>query len=186
VLLDPITVLFYSHNLRCKHCQHSAMEDDQQPTLPSFKDIRKRARFQTPAPSDFFTDSSEPAIFSSDDDPSVDNYANGRRRKKRLVGSWYHQSEQPLSSEAGPAPTVGGRTRKLTREMDSGVWLAGDDTVDAVAKDGQAPAPADPAPRVSNSFNRTASFRNVTPEEAKAQKIIEKCIDEGQESVDLS
>lgn len=162
------------------------MEDDQpEPVLPSFKDLRKRARFQAPAPSDFWTDSSEPAIFSSDDDPSVDNYANGRRRKKRLVGSWFQQSEQLLSSEAGPVPTATGIRRGLRRELDSGVWLASDDTIDANPK-GELPAHVDPTQRVSNGFSRAASFRNVTPEEAKAQKIIEKCIDEGDEKVDLS
>ncbi|KAL8386982.1 hypothetical protein RB595_010246 [Gaeumannomyces hyphopodioides] len=162
------------------------MENDQpEPVLPSFTDLRKRARFQAPAPSDFWTDSSEPAIFSSDDDPSVDNYANGRRRKKRLVGSWFQQSEQLLSSEAGPVPTATGIRRGLRRELDSGVWLASDDTIDANPK-GEGPVHVDPTRRVSNGFNRATSFRNVTPEEAKAQRIIEKCIDEGDEKVDLS
>ncbi|EJT70894.1 hypothetical protein GGTG_11917 [Gaeumannomyces tritici R3-111a-1] len=160
------------------------MENDQpEPVLPSFKELRKRARFQAPAPSDFWTDSSEPAIFSSDDDPSVDNYANGRHRKKRRAGTWFQQS-QLLSSEAGPVPTATGMRQGLRRELDSGVWLASDDTIDANPK-GAGPVHMDPTQRVSNDFNRAASFRNVTPAEAKAQKIIEKCIDEGDEKIDL-
>lgn len=183
------------------------MEDDSQPSLPtlapSFATRNQRLGFSQPPPAHLFTDSSEPAAFSSDDDPALENYAHHGRRKKRRIGSWFHQSSvQQFSSDppfpefaegvasSRPKAISAGAPRQLKRDMDSGVWLAPDETGDEKSDPAQLPAArgASPmaVPRVANGFLRCASIRNITPEESLAQNIIQRRIEEGIEDVDIS
>ncbi len=75
--------------------------------------------------------SSDPAVFSSDDDPALDNYAQGRRKKKLYVGAWYAQ--QPATAGA-PSSDLSQHQpghhskRTLERQLDSGVWMGSDGT----------------------------------------------------------
>ncbi|KAK3365288.1 hypothetical protein B0T24DRAFT_683909 [Lasiosphaeria ovina] len=93
---------------------------------------RKRARGgnATYAPPHVLS-SSDPAVFSSDDDAGLDNYVDGRR-KKRYVGTWYDQhpvsstsSDSALSVEWA-APPLPAHKREFRRQLDSGVWLEQD------------------------------------------------------------
>ncbi|KAI1323590.1 hypothetical protein F5Y16DRAFT_334410 [Xylariaceae sp. FL0255] len=115
----------------------------EEPTLPSlpkvswdsqtqtFKNTRKRNRDGMPAPP-VFSNSSDPAVFSSDDDPNVENYANGsRHKKKRYYGSWFQQQPAPSDSafgdDRGPLPKL---KRTFERQVDSGVWMGSDGSID--------------------------------------------------------
>ncbi|KAH6686908.1 hypothetical protein F5X68DRAFT_232234 [Plectosphaerella plurivora] len=133
-------------------------------------------------------ESSDPAIFSSDDDPAIDNYAHGARRKRRYVGSWFHQQPLPSSSDSAfeepitskPLPKT---RRTFKRQLDSGVWLGSDSTDDGfdalqIPKKAKLPVAvqqpvAAPKPVISEL-------------EREAQRIIQLCLDEGNETVDLS
>ena len=156
------------------------------PLKPIFGDARKR---KTYAASALFSNSSDPAVFSSDDDPALDNYVHGRR-KKRYVGTWFDQ--HPASSDSVDSamgddmtpPRKRPRQRQFRRQLDSGVWMppqggASTDTDDCMDLEPPTPklallpssAPV-PGPRYS-------------PEEISAQNAIQNCIDNGVEEVDL-
>ena len=89
---------------------------------------RKRARYETPVAS------SDPPLFSSDDDPSLDKYTRGRQ-KQQYRGPWFKQepaSDVPtgeftlnLNSERD-GPRRGKRV--FERQYDSGVFLGSDCT----------------------------------------------------------
>ncbi|KAF2644343.1 hypothetical protein P280DRAFT_466980 [Massarina eburnea CBS 473.64] len=79
---------------------------------PSFLDPRYR-RLLSPT-------SSEPPLFSSDDPPEaadVANYESPRYKKKR-AGPWWETESPP------------GKKTKMSRNVDSGVWMASDDPSD--------------------------------------------------------
>lgn len=139
--------------------------------------------------------SSDPAVFSGDDDPALDNYMHTDRRKKRYVGAWFDQ--QPASSDSAmgddmrrsmlPPP----QSRQLRRQLDSGVWMAQDDSTD----NDDFPEPklrpskivtpliVEAAPVTPSSLPIQRS--RYTASELHAQRIIQECIDEGKEEVDL-
>src|SRR5262245_13740755 len=71
--------------------------DERSQTFSNNPNPRKRARLLKSHAPPLISTSSDPAIFSSDDDPALENYTQGRR-KKRLVGSWYEQ--HPTSSDS--------------------------------------------------------------------------------------
>ncbi len=182
------------------------MEDE--PTLPTLPDLppslstQRRKRSRVP---DYSSTSSDPAFFSSDDDPALDNYQTCARRKKRYVGAWFDQ--QPASSDSAlgddnpvsyppPRRNRGGpndqaRKREFKRQLDSGVWMDTDgvmtDTDDALVLDEMNP----PIPRL-NLPRRPSSVRPPTVRppfqfrEYDAQEIIRECVENGEESVDLT
>ena len=170
---------------------------DEEPTLPplpavawnqqtqSFSNSRKRGR-RGNAPS-LFSNSSDPAVFSSDDDPAaLDNYVHGRR-KKRYVGAWFSQlptsSDSTFDDDGGEAaPPSARQKRTLERQLDSGVWLGGEDEED-MDLDGEAPPP--PQRRRRQAFQRVPSLR-VGAAEMNARNAIQRCIDDGLEDIDLS
>lgn len=115
----------------------SPQDIDQEPTLPGiprFPDVyrgnktvvnsRKRPHIQDA--SLFLSTSSDPAVFSSDDDPALENVS---RRKKRYVGSWFQQfpnsSDSALGEDMPPPPShvLPKRKRTLRRQFDSGVYM---------------------------------------------------------------
>ncbi|OLN96689.1 Leucine-rich repeat-containing protein 57 [Colletotrichum chlorophyti] len=130
-----------------------------------------------------WSNSSDPAVFSSDDDPGLDNYIEGRR-KKRYVGSWFHQ--QPASSDSAtgePRPALRGK-RTFKRDLDSGVWMGSDST------DGDESIMIPELPTQSRlpQLNRTPVRRRnvISSEELEARERIQQCLDSGNEYIDLS
>ena len=145
------------------------------------------------------TNSSDPAVFSSDDDQALDNYHLGRRRKKRYVGAWYNQ-QPALSSDASMDSGFGGEEdvktlrppkrrapslepsgpRKFKRQMDSGVWLPRGDmqSTDTEELEDVEMTPAPP----KLLLRRPA----MSEKEQLAQSLVQGCIELGIESVDLT
>ncbi|KXX76688.1 CCR4-NOT transcription complex subunit 6-like-B [Madurella mycetomatis] len=178
----------------------------EEPTLPRlppalpFGNRPKRAR-DAEVPSPDPSTSSDPAFFSSDDDPALDNYQCHGRRKRRYVGAWFDQ--QPASSDSAVGdetcptyppprrnrPSEQPQKREFRRQLDSGVWMGTDggltDTDDCVDLDPVPPrlpllppaqAPVSPSPARSR----------LSPAENAAQNLILHCVDNGDEQVDLS
>ncbi|KAK6580527.1 hypothetical protein PZA11_006763 [Diplocarpon coronariae] len=141
---------------------------------------RKRIRLSSPPVS------SDPAIFSSDDDPSAENYTTQERRGKRKYrGPWYMQrpaepeAESQGSIEVGPKKTK----RPFERQFDSGVFMGSDGTdVDDGIDVSDAAIPFSLPRRQSREVQNA---RQSDPDEA-ARRQIEVCLEEGNESIDLS
>ncbi|KAG0650493.1 Leucine-rich repeat SHOC-2 [Hyphodiscus hymeniophilus] len=139
---------------------------------------RKRVRLESPLIS------SDPALFSSDDDPSAENYTQGRR-KQTYRGPWY--SQRPASDQDSQDFPDNPKKSKRTfeRQFDSGVWLGSDGTDLDESADGM----------LSNneSWNlpmrqsRAIQTKDDPPSpEVLAREQIELCLEEGNESIDLS
>lgn len=142
---------------------------------------RVRARRSSNA-GPFFANSSDPAIFSSDDDPALDNYVEGRR-KRRYVGSWFQQLPVSDSSidESRPLPKP---KRTLKRQLDSGVWMGSDGTDGDDDFLDELPIPTQPRlPQLQRPPIRRSV---ISPAEQLAREKIQMCLDEGSEDVDLS
>ncbi|KAI2615030.1 hypothetical protein GGR54DRAFT_317543 [Hypoxylon sp. NC1633] len=109
-----------------------------------------------------FSNSSDPAIFSSDDDPDVENYIDGHRHKRRYVGSWFNQipasSDSTFSEDMHPSLKP---RRTFLRQSDSGVWMGSDISDDADFDDGFV---ADiPVPRRPNLWEIRSRLRHARP-----------------------
>ncbi|TVY37418.1 Glucose-repressible alcohol dehydrogenase transcriptional effector [Lachnellula subtilissima] len=131
--------------------------------------------------------SSDPAIFSSDDDPSADNYTQ-ERRKKKYRGPWY---QQQLASDSGSLDQnendqnmKGTRTRTFERQYDSGIFMGSDGTdIDEVMEN----LSTTRAPALSLRLSRPAQTdRRIPSPEELARGQIDSCLEEGEESIDLS
>lgn len=187
--------------------------DEEEPTLPNpiransigtalgetdRNPVRKRVRDSSPAPAF----SSDPALFSSDDDPSADNYTT-KRQKKKYRGPWF--SQQPASdpcSESHDTQLPKGKKRTLKRQFDSGVWM-GSDSTEGDDDTNQGPPPIAGSFKHTNPWlNRnTASIPESTlhshvvrglvglkcrsPEDLAAD-YIHKCLEDGTEAINLS
>ncbi|KAI3398083.1 hypothetical protein diail_9836 [Diaporthe ilicicola] len=156
----------------------------------------KRKRSTAPQ---LFSDSSDPAIFSSDDDPALDNYVEGRHKKKRYVGSWFQQrpasSDSGLSVRPGSSPRPGSRCKRKFVPVDSGVFMGSDGSVDDILDEMPPatanktifpPATATAMPPQLNQVPRPSQKGHLSDAEAKSQETIRRCIDHGIEDVDLS
>jgi hypothetical protein len=141
---------------------------------------RKRVRISSPAVS------SDPAIFSSDDDPSAENYTQGRRKQK-YRGPWYRQqpASDQESQESHRRETRKKSKRTFERQFDSGVWLGSDGTDVDEATEG--------LESINETWNlpvrpsRSTQTRDEPPSpEALARGQIELCLEDGNESIDLS
>jgi hypothetical protein len=128
---------------------------------------------------------SDPAVFSSDDDPNVDNYAGGRPRKRRYIGSWFQQmptsSDSTFGEAAGPMPR---QHRTLERQWDSGVWMESDGLVEPdeeLVVEIETPAKLN-LPQPQNS----RLVPSLTPEELIVRTRIDQAIEDGDPEVDLS
>lgn len=171
---------------------------DDEPTLPrmptvtwdagtqTFANTKKRARNLLNQPLPLFNNSSDPAVFSSDDDPHVDNYTHGRHKKKRYVGTWYQQqpaSSDPVFGDEGRNLSKGGK-RTLERQVDSGVWMGSDDSVDMEHCDSVLDLAA-PEPRLPQ-LRRAAIPPRLSDNEQIVREKVEIAIEQGVEDVDLS
>lgn len=121
--------------------QLPALPSRAEPLLPppSFRpaNLRKRStRSDELANNDFLSTSlhtsSDPALFSSDEDQDVENYSPGRlRKKKRYAGTWWGDKLSKLryeSTESGSESSIRkAKKRKFTRNMDSGIFMCSDD-----------------------------------------------------------
>ncbi|KAI0878025.1 hypothetical protein GGS24DRAFT_497323 [Hypoxylon argillaceum] len=168
----------------------------EEPTLPSlpkvswdshtqtFTNTRKRNRDGAP-PQPLFSNSSDPAVFSSDDDPHVDNYVSGRHHKKRYIGSWFQQmpesSDSTFGEAAGPQPKP---NRTLERQLDSGVWMGSDELVDPEEEFlmGIEPSPDPKLPQLRNTHPLPAT----APEELIVRNTIDTAIEDCDPDIDLS
>jgi hypothetical protein len=138
---------------------------------------RKRARFSPVA-------SSDPPIFSSDDDPSADNYTQDRR-KKIYRGPWYRR--QTIPDPEYSIRDLKKSMRTFERQYDSGVWLGSDGTdIDEAIEslESVSCATTDLPLRPSGEV---LPPRTLTPSpEELAQKQIDLCLETGNETIDLS
>ncbi|KAI1361093.1 hypothetical protein F5Y08DRAFT_28528 [Xylaria arbuscula] len=170
----------------------------EEPTLPSlpkvswdsntqtFTNTRKRYRDGAAAQA-IFSNSSDPAVFSSDDDPHVDNYTNGRHRKKRYVGSWFQQmptsSDSTFGETADPQPKP---RRAFERQWDSGVWMGSDGSVDA-DEDFTIMDLEQPLKSKLPQLQGSGPGSSITHEEDRAiQSLIDTAFEEGNPEIDLS
>lgn len=173
----------------------------EEPTLPRLPHALpsgsrpKRARGAASSPHE--STSSDPAFFSSDDDPALDNYQGQGRRKRRYVGAWFDQ--QPASSDSGvdeetrpmrPPPRPSTQKREFKRQLDSGIWMGPDggltDTDDSVDFDPAPPRlPLASRPAQTPMAQPSPARPRLSRAEETAQTIILRCIDDGEESVDL-
>lgn len=149
----------------------SANDDDQEEPLPSLP-YPKRKRSVA---SHLFSDSSDVPVFSSDDDPAAENYAQGRRTKKRFVGPWF-TSSQPNA----PIASASASKKRTLQQVDSGVFMGSDASIDDIL---------DHIPPPSKS--RLPGLKHKQPAqppspEALARSRIKACLDLGQEVIDLS
>ncbi|KAG6027974.1 hypothetical protein E4U41_000805 [Claviceps citrina] len=126
--------------------------------------------------------SSDPAMFSSDDDPGLDNYVEGRK-KKRYVGTWFQQ--RPASSDSTfsdcltlPRPR---RERKLVRQFDSGVYLGSDGSEDLALEDLEMPAPA----RLPQLDQQLPPAPTLSRAELLAREKVQACLEQGDETIDF-
>ncbi|KAG5937084.1 hypothetical protein E4U59_004618 [Claviceps monticola] len=149
---------------------------------------RKRARHPR---SGGLYNSSDPAVFSSDDDPGLDNYVKGRR-KKRYVGTWFQQ--QPTSSDStfSDCSTLRQpkRERKLVRQVDSGVYLGpeGSDGVDGFqGSDDLVPEelelPVQSA--LPSRWEKRPAMPVLSKAELLAREKVQACLEQGNETIDL-
>ncbi|KAL6865586.1 hypothetical protein ACO1O0_001680 [Amphichorda felina] len=139
---------------------------------------KKRGRFppRQSGASILSFNSSDPAVFSSDDDPALDNYVEGRR-KKRYVGSWFQQ--QPASSDSAfgePVPQPKTK-RTLARQLDSGVFLGSDGTECDDMLELEIP------PRLPQ-LERAVAPR-MSESECLLQERIQLCLENGDETIDF-
>lgn len=133
--------------------------------------------------------SSDAALFSGDEDPSLENYDNGlRRRKKRYVGSWFNQL--PASSTASSDSALGDEPRapppKLKREfkrhLDSGVFVDADLTDEFEDQS----IHLEPRPwRLQALLVPRPRQKSLLENEERARQVISRCIEDGIENVDL-
>ncbi|KAK9423725.1 hypothetical protein SUNI508_13918 [Seiridium unicorne] len=154
----------------------------------SFNNTRKRVRgdgHESAAESQLFANSSDPAMFSSDDDPHLENYTQGgRHRKKRYVGSWFQQ--QPASgdsafSEENKQPRPKGK-RTFERTFDSGVWMGSDGSTDLELEE---PLGLPTTPRLPQLIVSRQTAGRPAAEELARDKIFD-AIDNGKEDIDLT
>ncbi|KAG6001915.1 hypothetical protein E4U43_001213 [Claviceps pusilla] len=139
---------------------------------------RKRARYPH---SGGLYNSSDPAVFSSDDDPGLDNYVEGRK-KKRYVGTWFQQhptSSDSTFSEALTLPQPK-RERKLVRQLDSGVYLGSDGSDDLCTEELEvAVRPKWP------QLDQRPPAPTLSRAELLAREKIQVCLEQGDETVDF-
>jgi hypothetical protein len=150
------------------------------PTTESFSKNPPRKRVRPSSP----PISSDPPIFSSDDDPSADNYSTQARRKKKFRGPWYRQ--RPASDEGSQDSNEHDqkKRRKFERQFDSGVFMGSDGTDMDESMEEFESGPAS-LPLRQSRVTRQSEKAAPTPE-TLARGQIQRCLEEGDESIDLS
>lgn len=158
-------------------CLPAVSWDEQSQTFSNNPRKRVRNAASKHAPSSAFNNSSDPAIFSSDDDPALDNYVEGRR-KKRYIGSWFQQ--HPTSSDSTFSEIhVPKQRRPWTRQADSGVFLGSDGNE---SDDMLEPVLEEPKPRLPQL---DLAVRRVSRAEQVARDKVRACLEAGEETIDF-
>jgi len=167
--------------------------DDELPSLPPhgsgpsnntipYNPIRKRVHANS-----FATPSSDPPFFSSDDNPDADNYSRDRK-KARFRGPWYQQERQlELESQESLEHNPLRKTeRKFERKYDSGVYMQSDGTdYDESVLENEAILVGEEMQESVLPLRQTL-LPERTPEETRVQGAIQRCLEEGNERIDLS
>ncbi|KAI9745284.1 MAG: hypothetical protein M1818_001564 [Claussenomyces sp. TS43310] len=171
----------------------------EEPTLPSLpsgstrqsisgsSQAPKRVRLHSTSP----PISSDPPLFSSDDDPSAENYAGLRRHSKRKFrGPWYSQKLDESTDDQQRGK------RKLQRQFDSAIWLGSDATegeVDAeFLENSQIPITPTSSQHtmairpVSTPYRSSQPTTEASSPEERAKDQIDECLDMGKQDIDLS
>ncbi|KAI1778929.1 hypothetical protein F4818DRAFT_234044 [Hypoxylon cercidicola] len=150
----------------------------------TFSNTRKRARDGIPSALSF-NNSSDPAVFSSDDDPHLENYTQGRHRKRRYVGSLFQQhpasSDSTFSEAPRPLPKA---KRTFARQLDSGVWMGSDNSVDT--EDDAVSEIKIPTESRLSQLKHARPIPVISPIEQAARDKIQNAIEDGIPTVDLS
>ena len=178
----------------------SVLRQDPPSALSDFHRSRKRPRFEYDPKS-----SSDPALFSSDEHaPTAENYFS-KRRKEKWPGTWWGEKFNGNASNAS-----NGVKRKFTRNVDSGVWMGSEGTDTSLEDDlleelrsAVNPAAGDAGMRASDSKEAEDDDvskpqplpqpEHVTAEAARkaslyaaVEDVIDRCLEAGHETVDLS
>ena len=131
--------------------------------------------------------SSDPPLFSSDDDPGLDNYADPHRRhnRKYRVGPY---AQHPLTITSNTED--GGPQRKLQRHVDSAVFMAGDETEDDTDIEFLKSSKAltnhiTLAARPSRLPNRALPAKDLSVDD-RTRRDIENMLENGKDSIDLA
>lgn len=150
------------------------------PAIESFSNNRphKRVRLSSPP-----VISSDPPVFSSDDDPSAENYTR-ERRKKKYRGPWFHQ--KPASDAGDDEQKLGRGKRKFERQFDSGVFMGSDGTEMSDVVEDMEPELGTLPEGLSHASVPPISQLSISPEEERAQELIQGYLEDGNENIDLS
>ncbi|KAF4509011.1 hypothetical protein G6O67_005324 [Ophiocordyceps sinensis] len=141
---------------------------------------KRRDGLCSPKASSPSLNSSDGAVFSSDDDPGLDNYVQGRK-KKRYIGSWFQQL--PLSSDSafGEAESaLKPVKRTLARQVDSGVFLGSDGTDNEDMMEA-----LDVPVRARLPQLEKRPVPQVSPAELVARERVRLCLEQGFETIDF-
>jgi hypothetical protein len=145
------------------------------PASETFSSNTKRVRRCSPPIS------SDPALFSSDDDPSADNYTQ-ERRKKKYRGPWYNQR---LASDASGEHDPGRKSKRpFERQFDSGVFMGSDGT--DIDEESVVQFERERGSIPSLQFSAARIVTPLPSAEDLASRLIQQCLEYGTESIDLS
>ncbi|KAI1628790.1 hypothetical protein EDD37DRAFT_20625 [Exophiala viscosa] len=174
------------------------------PPRPSFLLTRKRTH------ADYDDDpatSSDPALFSSDEQaPDAENYVAGKRKKRIYKGSWWDKHPRKDGSRKSS------RKQELTRNFDSGIFMGSESSEDLLSSDSftledellrdqqHHRTQHKSALRIwSHQYQDQVQDPNSTPkrlppkpaaimskEHEEVCRIVRQCLDIGKEDVDLS
>lgn len=182
------------------------MEDDL-PTLPPSQPSPTTTQFPATLPthptkkrvrhSSFTALSSDPAIFSSDDnDPSAENYLFARRKKK-FRGPWYEQvpasdgvNYQENTGTDGGKEKKGSGLRKFERKYDSGVFMGSDgtdfDELEGIVEADMVKESRGVELGLRKGWREPLLVKRRDGQEVLVESVVERCLEEGNESIDLS
>jgi hypothetical protein len=125
-------------------------------------------------------------MFSSDPpDPSVDHYFQPRR-KKQYRGTWWNAEAEAVQSSDGEQKSKA----DFARNLDSGIWMGSDNTDESLGSDDLPPESSQAVPGPLHSLSRTTKpvpkiSTARTSSEEMARLIVQKCLDNENEIVDL-
>ena len=153
------------------------------PSTESFSSTRERKRVKLSSP----PFSSDP-VFSSDEDPSAENYTQ-ERRKKKFRGPWYHQRPilETAHHELDQHDPQRKTKRSFERHFDSGVFMGSDgtDVDDDAVEDNLIERVSVPTLLPWRPSRATQTAKELSPEEWVQDKI-HQCLEDGNQTIDLS